>query len=182
MTTMTVHFVHEPPREALPAGVGVSGPALYDRFVNELEHHAGIQISRVHGLLRDVAPPNGIVLFDGSADVEIALGECSPGVRADLQARIIPIGATRVRILDNLLEPLSLLAAIDGLSFWEWDTDEPGTKGARGLYGLRELGASVGARCAVFESARYCYLQSEAHDGLPHLLADYLRAAWAARS
>ena len=182
MTELTLHFVHEPSRlDSVPGSV-FAGPERYDRFVSELERYTGTGVSRASGRLCDVAPADGLVLLDGTVDVRESIAECSPDMQADLLTRVIPFGVGRTRIFEKLLEPLSLLAAIDVLSFWEWDTQEPDTSGARGLYGLREVGARIGASCLVFESARYCYLQSEAHHGLPHLLADYLRAAWAARS
>ena len=133
-----------------------------------------MSISLRHGFLRDVAPSEGFIFLSGSAHPKISLDECAPERRRDLASRLISVGEDRVDILQELLEGLSVAAAIDFMTFAEWKSDTRGQRGARGPYGLRHIGALVGATCLLFESPRYCYLQSSTHFGLPHLLADYL--------
>ena len=112
----------------------------------------------------------------------MALDECSAEQRIELAGRLVPIETSRIRIFEELLEPLSLAAAIDSMSMMEWERGDPHQVGTRGLYGRRDVGQLVGAACLLFKSERYCYLQSPTHRGLPHLLADYLNALGEQRS
>jgi len=152
-------------------------PQIYGRFVEEVGRRAGVDIPFVEGFLRDVAPADGFILLNASAHPVMVVGECAPEQQADLASRLIPIDEDRVRIFEKLLEPLSIPGAIESMSLMEWELQDPATIGARGLYGRHDIGEVVGARCNnLFRSARYCYLESSTHYGLPHLLADYLAA------
>jgi hypothetical protein len=174
MTLTQITFVSEPAR--LPHVPGAIGPERFDRFLAAVEQHAGFPVGRVHGFLRDVAPAAGFILLDASADPEMVLDELPPEQRSELASRLVPIGVGQTRIFERVLENLSVPAAVDGLSLFEWETADPAAPGARGLHGLRDIGQLVGASCLLFESARYCYLTSPVHHGLPHLLVDYLGA------
>lgn len=173
MIRIPITWVYEPPRQPIaPMEVGVEG---YASFIEEVGRHAGVRIPLIEGFLRDVAPAEGLILFNGSVHPRLALAECAAEEQAQLASRLVPIWLDRARILEGLLEPLSLPAAVDDMTIAEWEGDRAGS-GAWGPYGLRDIGKLVGASCALFESARYCYLHSPTHQGLPHLLADYLAA------
>jgi len=174
MISIPVTWVYEPPR--LPPAPMHVGPEHYARFIEEVGHHAGVSIPLVRGFLRDVAPGEGFILLKASTHPKLVLDECAPERRAELASRLVPIVGDRTRIFENLLEPLSVPAAVDGMTLLEWKVADPVKPGARGPYGLRDIGHLVGASCLEFESARYCYLSSPTHQGLPHLLADYLAA------
>ncbi len=163
MSALSITFVCEPLESA----------ERCSRFVEDVGRHAGVTIARIPGLLRDVAPPKGFILLAAMNVPSMSLEECSPDRRAGLAARLVPIDVGRTRIFEELLEPLSVAAAVDSVSLWEWEKWEP-AKGARGLHGRRDIGQIVGASCELWESARYCYLKSPTHRGLTHLLADYL--------
>jgi hypothetical protein len=171
MIRVPITFVHQP----LPTDSSAD-TQRYARFIGEVEHFAGVSVRQVQGSLRDVASSEGIILMNTSVDPVLALDEFSAAGRAELAARLVPISESRIRIFERLLEPLSLPAAIDTMTFMEWESDDPNSLGARGPYGRRDVGHLVGASCLLFESERYCYLQSPTHHGLPHLLADYLTA------
>ena len=88
--------------------------------------------------------------------------------------RLVALGESRVAVFDELLEPLSIAAAVDTMTFMEWRGDSTTARDTRGPYGRRDIGALVGASPLIYKSERYCYLHSKTHHGLPHLLADYL--------
>jgi hypothetical protein len=145
----------------------------YARFISEMGRHNGREVQIIDGALSD-APSTGFVLFAG-ADVRVALNECPEGIRSELASRLVAVGGTRPKILEKVVEPLSLAGAIDSMSFLEWKVQGT-TLGAWGLYGRKDLAERIGARCLLYKSARYCYLHSPTHDGLPHLVVDYLGA------
>jgi hypothetical protein len=169
-----ITWVYEPDRE--PPTPMSAGPEYYARFIDEVGRFAGVSIPMVEGFLRDVAPSEGIILLNGSADVVLVLDECAAEGLADLTRRLVPISEGPIRIFEKLLEPLSLPAAVDWMTHGEWEHADPNKPGAYGPYGRRDIGQLVGARCLMYESERYCYLHSPTHHGLPHLLADYLTA------
>jgi hypothetical protein len=170
MTTFQITFISEP---RLPCDYPVAGPEQYDPFLAAVERHLGSAVDRRYGFLRDVAPSTGIILLDGSAHPETVLKECAANGLGELALRTVPLGVSKTRIFENVLERLEVPAAVDGFSHASWNPDEIG---AYGPYGLRDIAPHIGACCALYESPRYCYLQSDTHYGLPHLLVDYLRA------
>jgi len=152
------------------------GPEGYAHLVDEIGRFAGVSIPMVEGFLREVTPPEGIILLNGSADTLLVLDECAAEGRLDLARRLVPLGEGQIRIFEKLLEPLSLPAAVDWVTHGEWEHADPDKPGAYGPYGRRDIAQLVGATCLMYESERYCYLHSPTHHGLPHLLADYLTA------
>jgi len=172
MTSVHITWVYEPTRSS---DQSMLSSQHYAPFIEQVGRYADVSIPLVQGFLRDVAPPEGIILLASSAHPKLVLDECAAEKQANLASRLVPIDESRIRIFDNLLEPLSIPAAVDGMTLHEWESGA-GYPGARGPYGLRDIGRLVGASCLLFESARYCYLQSPTHRGLPHLLADYLIA------
>jgi hypothetical protein len=128
-------------------------------------------------LLRDALPLDGFIILRSLNHVALSLAECDPAQRAEVAARLVPIQVSGTRIFERILENLSVAAAIDGMSYQEWQGRDPAKQTAHGLYGLHQIGQLAGGECvSLFQSERYCYLQSFAHFGLPHLLADYLAA------
>jgi hypothetical protein len=171
MNSLSITFVFQWTRD-LPYRDN-SAAKQHTRFIKELAHHAGSSIQTIEQLRE--APESDFIVFTG-ADARVSLNECPIEQRASITRRLIPINTSRSGILETLLEPLSLPAAIDALSMVEWEIWPPDRVGTRGLHGLREVGKLVGASCLIFESERYCFLESSTHRGLPHLLADYLVA------
>jgi hypothetical protein len=180
MIDLQISLVSEPAR--LPCDYPVAGPEQYNRFVAAVERHLGSAVERRYGFLRDVAPSTGFILLDGSAHPEIVLEECSAKGLGELASRLVPLGRSQTRIFENVLEKLEVPAAVDGLSFVEWEAADPDAIGAWGPYGRSDIAPLIGAKCVLYESPRYCYLQSASHYGLPHLLVDYLRALVSASS
>jgi hypothetical protein len=173
MTSLSVAFVYQS-----PAAHPGQGMAVYSRFVAELGQHAASPLE-TFGRLHEV-PESAFIIFAGD-DARATLESYPVDQRPSIAARLIPINASRPRIFERLLEPLSIPGAIDSMSLLEWEMQNSSTKGTRGLYGLREIGNAAGAECRLFESKHYCFLQSATHTGLPHLLADYLLALLSVR-
>lgn len=171
MNPLSITFVYQRARE-LPHR-DISAAKEHARFIEELAGCAGCPIQTIEQL--SDAPASDFVVFAG-ADARVSLSECPVEHQSSIARRLIPINASRPRIFETLLEPLSLPAAIDGLSMMEWKVGDSHRTGARGLHGLREVGRLAGASCLLFQSERYCFLESPTHRGLPHLLADYLIA------
>ena len=177
---MKITFVNEPWR--VPQGPYGVGLEFYMPFVTELSRHAGVVIPVKEGFLPDVAPPDGFILFHCTGSTEITLAQLPEAQRTDIASRLIPIDVPFMPLYESLLEPFSIPAAVDSLAYGMWGPMTPKNRpAARGLLGLRELGATLGAGCDDMGSERYCSLYSDRHEGLPHLLADYL-AAWRAES
>lgn len=171
MTPLAITFVYQRTRD-MPHR-DISAAKEYARFIDELAGHAACPIQTIEHLRE--APGSDLIVFAG-ADVRVSLNECPIDEQPTIARRLIPINASRPKIFETLLEPLSLAAAIDDMSMLEWKLRAPEQTGTRGLHGLRDVGKSVGADCLIFQSERYCFLESSTHRGLPHLLADYLSA------
>lgn len=169
MTSLSITFVCHPYG---PTPMS-SGPARYTQFIDAIGHYTRQSVPFIQASLRDAAATAGFVLFAGT-DVKGALEECPLERRSELASRLVPINTSRPRIFERLLEPLSLAAAIDAMSLSEWEM-RPDRVGASEEFGLQDVGTRVGASPLLLESARYCYLRSPTHHGLPHLLADYLK-------
>lgn len=177
---LELSFVREPGRFPVPAGLDTRGLDIYTPFVDAVSRHADVAIPRINGFLRDVAPPDGFILFVGSA--EVSLEECAPERRASLAARMVPLRVPGSRVCE-WLESFSVPAAVTEIGSWltdSWQSADERPPGAWGLYGIRDIGARIGALVgpgpALFHSARYNYLASPTHEDLPHLLVDYLTA------
>lgn len=172
MTSLSVAFVYQ--REPNLPHRDISTAMLYERFLKEVERHASCTIGLTEELQE--APESDFIVFAG-ADLRATLQRYSAGDQVAFSRRLVPMNASSSDIFEGLLEPLSLPAAIDSMSFAGWHL---GQTGARGLHGLRSIGSTIGASCLVFQSENYCYFKSERHQGLPHLLVDYLNAYRAA--
>lgn len=171
MNPLSITFVYQSTRD-LPHR-DVSAAKQYARFLDELARHAGSPIPTIEQLRE--APASDFIVFAGS-DARVALNACPTEQQDSIARRLIPLNASRPGIFENLLEPFSLAGAIDVLAMREWEVGETPQVKARGLHGLREVGRLAGARCLLFYSERYCFLESPIHRELPHLLADYLIA------
>lgn len=176
---MCLSFVIEPERFPLPSDLK-RGMHLdtHQLFVDAIANHARAEIPRIEGFLRDVAPADGFILFAGSA--EVSLKECSAERRATLLSRMVLLGGLPSRAC-QWLESFSMPAAVSEIGSWLTDSRLPleeRSRGAHGLYGIRDVGARIGALDGpgprLYHSSRYSYLSSPTHDGLPHLLVDYL--------
>jgi hypothetical protein len=170
MTPLSISFVCYPPNEPQHQGALT---ARCSRFISELGQHIHSPLTTYNRLHE--APGSDFIVLSG-ADARAALESYPIDAQPGFARRLIPINASRPRILERLLEPLSVPCAVDAMSLAEWEQTDASQLGARGIYGLREVGKAVGATCLLFESERYCFLQSAVHNGLPHLLASYLTA------
>jgi hypothetical protein len=170
MTSMRITWICEPDES----------PAFHlapdEEFVRRLGQHVGVAIQRIDGRLCDHTPADGFILLH-SFHPHDALAACPPLERDGIAARVIAMDVSRSRIFSRVLDGLGLVAAIDYPSHIEW-ARSPTIPAVSGFYGLKAIAAMVGAACdpAAGTSDSYCYLTSRTHEGLPHLLADYLVA------
>jgi hypothetical protein len=151
-------------------------PAFLERFISELECRTNQKIRTIRTSLADALPLVGYVLLVSRNHTKFSLDECSEADRSDIAARLVPMLVDANRAFEEILEPYSTAAAISDVSFQEWRSVSPGQSGgAYSVYGLREVAIPLQARCLEFRSSeRYCCLRSSTHQGLPHLLGDYL--------
>lgn len=153
--------------------------AYDETFVRAVAVHAGIAIEPTDGRLCDHVPARGFVLLH-SAHPHEALAACVPADRDGIAARVVLIEVSRSRIFSSVLESLRVAAAVDYASHLAWSREPSSLANgeACGLYGLRSIASAIGATCdpSAGTSENYCFLNSAAHEGLPHLLADYLGA------
>ena len=155
-----------------------SGPEKLRVFLDELVVHAGARVPVENCFLKDVRTMSDFVLLSASIAPSLALAECAPDQQVELAKRLVPLQVSRTGIFE-MLEKLSLPAAVTSLAITEWEASRQDGPDASGVYGQREIGCAAGASCVdLFTSRRYCYLESKAHRSLPHLLAGYLHA-WA---
>jgi hypothetical protein len=141
--------------------------------------HAGAPVRWVEGTPADVAHVDGFVLLVSVLDAGSALRAVPAERAAELMPWLVPSESSPRRALEALaVAPTA--AVLDRRTLREWT---PGVGVARGPCGLRSVAETVGATCAeLYGDDRHCLLQSRRHDGLPHLLVDYLRAHQRARS
>lgn len=181
MSALQLTFINEP-----PAASHIRNPATeehLEHLIVALEQAAGLAVRRVTGFLHEVLPSAGFILLAPSARPVTSLEALSPDSCMTVASRVVPVGISHVGIFDDLLERFSLPAAVDALSLAEWISSKEALLGAWGPHGLRTVGLALGATCLrrrrdpqPFESGRYCRLHGPLYHGLPHLLADYLRA------
>lgn len=176
MSPLQITYVNEPPR-IYPDPYPMR-PERYNQFIDAVGRCAGRPVRCVRGFLKDVAPEHGFILLNARVHPRLVVNECAQAGRDSIASRLVPIELTQGRLCESVLEPLSLAGGIDSLSLFDWDLSiwAPAARpGARGLHGLREIGLRIGVSCLTLESPRYGYFTSAKHDGLPHLLVDYLR-------
>jgi len=121
------------------------------------------------------AVQDGYLFWVTSGDPERLLGGLHPSVAKDLAARTVLLDVSWQKALAQL-ERYRFAAAVDSLRLGEWLARPPSTAGP---FGLSRLASVIGASCATLPSLRsrhYCLLEGERHQGMPHVLADYLRA------
>ncbi len=151
-----------------------------EQLINEIGRCAGISIPFVEGRLPDVGPQDGFILWnahgrDLAEPFAADTAERAASLVDRFANRLIQIDASTSRIFIGL-ERLCIAAAIDVESHRHWARGA--SSRAQGIYGRRETAEAIGAVCddQRHGSEHYCYIVSDRHDGLPHLLADYLSA------
>ena len=170
MTSMRITWICEPDES----------PAFHlapdEELVRRLGEQLGVAIQRIDGRLCDHAPAEGFILLHSFHPYD-ALAACPPAERDGIAARVIAMDVSRSRIFSRVLDGLGLVAAIDYPSHLQW-ARSPAVPSMSGIFGLKAIASMIGAACepGTESSDRYCYLTSRTHQGLPHLLADYLAA------
>jgi hypothetical protein len=147
----------------------------YLRFAEALGRHLGSPVPLVQDELRN-APRDGFVVINPMGDIGRPLDACDPELRAGLPPRRVVLDVFRGDLPD-LLTTVGPVGAIESMSFFAWKSRSEEATGASGLYGFASLASKSGATCSRLPAtAPYCLLGSDTHEGLPHLLVDYLRA------
>lgn len=152
-------------------------PDLLSRFVAQIEQRAGIRIEQLDRPPPASLPVDGFLMLAPSVAPTSLLELVPMDQRPALAARLVPIvGDLSHEQIFALLEAHACAAAIDAMSVHDWESRIKVFLGSMGPHGQRRIAPMVSAECGRFESERYCYLRSATHEGLPHLLVDYLRA------
>jgi hypothetical protein len=116
--------------------------------------------------------PQGLLLLDaGGLDQLLAKAE---GSGSSVLPRVFLLNANRLNVL-NLLESYNLAGAIEQNRYFQWRHNPNSDRGS-GIYGLKELAASMGSESASagpFASERYCVFYDARPGGLPQALIDY---------
>jgi len=132
MTSLSVAFVYQ--SSGAHPGQGMTA---YSRFVAELGQHAASPL-KTFGRLHE-APESDFIIFAGD-DARATLESYPADQRPGIAARLIPINASRPRIFERLLEPLSIPGAIDSMSLLEWEQQ---TRAALAREGCTDFAKSV---------------------------------------
>lgn len=168
---MKITLLLQPSPRSLPLP---AGPERYQRLADELGRHLGTAVRTVQSFSLE-AVRDGYLLWVTSGDPERLLGDLDPFVAKDLAARTVLLDVSWQQALVQL-ERYRFAAAIDSLRLSEWLARPVGTKGP---FGLNRLASVIGASCSPLpslQSRHYCLLEGGPQQGMPHLLADYLRA------
>lgn len=148
-----------------------------NHFTEELRRYTAQAVPLIFSRLCDALPLDGFIVVDPQNGPDGALEEVDAEQRSEVAARLIPINVSRSRNVERLLESRTVVAAIDSLSFHQWELPRRPPAPIYQLYGRRHLAPFIGARCSPLHmSEHYCWLESRGHMGLPHLLVDYLAA------
>lgn len=121
--------------------------------------------------------PAGVILADGERVLHTLLSAAGDAAPA-LAARTILLGANAWEV-DAQLEELSLCGAIEKQSFFAWQQQPPGSRGAYWLHGRRNgvRRMTVPTRVSkLHQTPRYCAFGGDLFLGLPNLLLRYLAA------
>lgn len=155
-----------------------SGTHQYARFLGALGRYLGEAVPLVRVPLCDVKSPVDFVILE-TFDVEQSLAGCADNERSQLAKRLIPVYPRRGRgVLHSQMERLPLVGALESLSIGIQDSADSMSPKAEGLTGRRDLASLIEVPCAddlMMPPSGYCFMESTKHNGLAHLLADYLR-------
>lgn len=144
----------------------------YEQFAIELQKHTSVPVSVVDAFLRN-APDKGMLLVQPSSYEMV--DELPDDRRQEILRRVVLMQPDAGLVLTNL-ERFGCAGAVAKRHYMDWlmNSDE---SLRIGLYGLRSIGAELGAECsAAFASEHYCYLTSDRFDDLPSLVVGYLEA------
>jgi transcriptional regulator with XRE-family HTH domain len=151
-----------------------AGQERYQRLADELGRYAGTTVRIVQEFSPE-AVNNGYLLWVTSGDPARLLGGLRPAVASHLAARTVLVDVSWQQALEQL-DRYRFAAAVDSLRLSEW-LARPSS--ALGPFGLSRLASVIGASCVSLPALRarhYCLLEGGRHQGMPHVLADYLRA------
>jgi len=151
-----------------------AGPERYHRLADELGRYAGTTVRTVQEFTPE-SVKDGYLLWVTSGDPTRLLGGLPPTVANHLTARTVLVDVSWQQALEQL-DRYRFAAAVDSLRFSEW-LARPSS--ARGPFGLSRLASVIGASCISLPGLRsrhYCLLEGGPHQGMPHVLADYLWA------
>ena len=177
--TVKLTWVHEPKYlTAPPPGtMMLSGPETYAPFIRELERVTGTEITVVTGLLPEVAPADGVILFHPRRDLKTCFDRYAADTRGRLAARCIAVfTASPLSAITWAIEELCLGGLVDSIRVDEWHRTPSRHGPDVSLYGRRDLAAEIGAHCLGETSGRYCQLSPISRTGLPTFVAAYARA------
>jgi hypothetical protein len=155
------------------------GTHYFTGFLDELGHHLGQPVPVGPGQLRDVELPFDFVILE-TTDVEQSLVGRDASEQADLARRLVVVCPHRRKaFVYPQMVRRCLAGALESLAMISQGSVDPANQRTKGLTGMRDLAARINATCMddlLMPPIGYCFMESTKHHGLPHLLADYLRA------
>ena len=181
MITTAVTFICEPGLD--PAGR--DDTRLCYAFAEAVGKYGKISVPFIEGALHTGLPEAGFILLRPATSVQAAIAACTAAQQVGLASRIVPVGIDLRGIFENVLENLSVPAAVADWSLHELESTHRMRLGARGPHGLKTIAASLGVECKnprrgppgePLDSDRYCFMHGPTHEGVPHLLVEYLAA------
>jgi hypothetical protein len=151
----------------------------YANFLESLGHHLSHDVPLLQAALCEVKVAFDFVILQ-TLDVEQSLARCDASEQARLAQRLVLVyPRRRTGAFHAQMEKLCLAGALELDAMARWDPAESSNWPVEGLTGRRELATTVNATCMddlMMPPIGYCFMVSTQHRGLPHLLADYLRA------
>lgn len=149
----------------------------YAAFLDSLGQRLGQAIPSVALPLCEVKLQADFVILE-TLDVDQSLAKCDLSEQAALANRLIPIYPRRGKgTFHAQMERLSLAGALEAHAVAGWSRMATAER-TEGLTGRRNVAALINATCMddlTMPPAGYCFMVSTRHDGLAHLLADYLQ-------
>ena len=151
----------------------------YARFLEGLGHHLNNTVPLVQAPLCEVKARFDLAVLE-TLDVEQSLARCDANEQARLAKRLVLVYPRRGKgAFHAQMEKLCLAGALDSGAIAGWNSTESTGRPVEGLTGKRDLATTINATCMedlMMPPTGYCFMVSMKHRGLPHLLADYLRA------
>lgn len=144
-------------------------------LVEHLERFGTVKVMLQVRSLKAASDEHPILL--ACCNLEEMVAALEPRVRS----KVFALNRVQTLTIAEDLEPLQLAGSLDLITEAQWArnaaTRDPEAKGARGIFGRRDVAVAIGADVSPIPnpSVHYGFLTSKHHRGIPELIWDYLR-------